>query len=158
MEPPNKQNRKQWWKDVLAKHDRIAVVGGPRTGKTTLSRLTVDRRPVIHTDEFKRAAWDAAPHLAIAEVHERTAGEKQPKFVIEGTRAVSCLRRGLAVDAVVVLMEPLQELTPGQDRMRKATITKLASWYATHKDVPVLQAPPIPEDERSDLANDDASE
>src|SRR5262245_4436614 len=43
---------RSWFDDVLGKYSRVAIVGGPRTGKTTLS-ATVSDRPVIHTDDFK---------------------------------------------------------------------------------------------------------
>ena len=142
-------NRKQWWKDVLAKYDRIAVVGGPRAGKTTMTRV-LDHRHVIRTDDYKHRSWEAAPLAALADVLDLG---KDARFVVEGTRAVSVLRRGLKVDAVVVCMEPLQELTPCQEGMRKAVMTKLASWYAEHKDVPMLQAPPV-----TDLDKDDDAE
>lgn len=145
------QNRRAWWKDVLKKYDRIAVVGGPRAGKTTLTRIA--DRPVIHTDDYMKRAWDAAPYAAIADVIDLTHDQERPRFIIEGTRAVSCLRRGLKVDAVCVLMEPLQELTPRQEGMRKAVMTKLAEWFKDHKNVAILQAPPV-----TDLDKDEADE
>ena len=150
--PPTNQNRKAWFRDVLAKYKRIAICGAPNTGKTTLSRLA--DRPVIHTDDYRTRTWEAVPHAVIADVLD--VAKDSDRYVVEGIQVPRCLRKGMEVDAVVYLAEPLEENSKGQAAMGKGAFTVLADWYATHKDVPVLQAPPIPESERADLDNDPA--
>lgn len=146
----NLTNRKAWWKDVLKKYDRIAVTGSPRTGKSTLVRLVKDR-PVISTDDYRRRSWSAVPHAVIADVLDLTHDSK--RFVVEGVQVARCLRKGLDVDVVCVLAEPLEELTTRQAGMGKAVMTVLADWYKDHKDTPILQAPPV-----TDLDKDVADE
>lgn len=48
------------WEEVLERYARVAVVGGPRTGKTTLVAGVTDR-PVIHGDEYNGEGWEKAP-------------------------------------------------------------------------------------------------
>ena len=97
---------------ILAKHARVAIVGAPRTGKTTLAATCTDRE-VIHTDDHKQAAWANQPAIIIG----RTAGRE--RFVIEGVQTARALRKGLEVDAEIVLTEPKVEVTPGQKAMGK---------------------------------------
>lgn len=141
IEPvPNRTNRNRWFADVLAKYKRVAIVGGPKAGKTTLSRFVKDRQ-VVHTDDFRNYAWEDVPESVIKFVneHSNTRG-----FVVEGTQVARALRKGLEVDAVVVLMEPLQTLSKGQASMAKAVMTVLADWFKkTQRRIPVLQAPPV---------------
>lgn len=144
-------NRKAWWQDVLKKYDRIAVVGGPRAGKTTLVRV-LDGRPVIHTDDYRKRSWEAVPHAVIADVLDLTHDSK--RFVVEGVQTARCLRKGLEVDVVCVLAEPIEQLSPRQDGMRKGVMTVLADWYKDHKkEVTILQAPPV-----TDLDKEEESE
>lgn len=145
----NLTNRKAWWKDVLKKYDRIAVTGSPRTGKSTLVRLVKDR-PVISTDDYRRRSWSAVPHAVIADVLDLVHDKETPRFVVEGVQVPRTLRKGLEVDCVVVLAEPLAEQTPKQIALGKGLMTTLADWFKDHKDVPVLQAPPVAKEEAED--------
>lgn len=137
----SKLNRKGWFKLVLKTFPRVAIAGGPNTGKTTLSRM-VGGRPVYHTDDHRGLAWEAVPHAVIAEVLDQTGGGREP-FVVEGVQVPRTLRKGLVVDAVVWLDEPLEEESKGQATMRKGCATVLADWFKDNKDVPVLQAPRV---------------
>lgn len=139
--PPKRTNRSKWFKDILSTYKRVAIVGGPNSGKTTLSRLVRDR-PVVHTDGFRHYSWAAVPEEVIKFVnqHANTKG-----FVLEGVQAARVLRKGLKVDAVVVLVEPLEENTKGQTAMSKAVMTVLADWWTNtdNKQTPLFQAPPV---------------
>ena len=139
-------NRKAWFELALKTFDRIAIAGGPNSGKTTLCRL-VKGRPVFHTDEHKHLAWEAVPHAVIAEILNESAIKQ---FVVEGVQVPRTLRKGLEVDAVLWLNEALEPNSKGQEAMRKGCQTVLAEWYATHKDVPVLQAPAVKTSEDND--------
>lgn len=136
------QNRKAWFLDVLKKYNRVAVTGAPRCGKSTLVRLVKDR-PVVGTDDYRNRSWAAVPHAVIADVLDLVHDKETPKFVIEGVQVPRALRKGLEVDCVVVLMEPLAEQTPRQIALGKGLMTTLADWFKDHKNVPMLQAPPV---------------
>lgn len=112
-----------WFGMVLAMHRRVAIVGGPGTGKTTLASF-VHNRPVLGTDEFKGLAWEEVP----AAVIERAAGIG-PAFVVEGVMTARALRKGLIVDAVVVLdTQRRPDPLPGQLAMGKGVATVFAEW------------------------------
>lgn len=42
--------------DILSQFRRVAIAGGPRTGKTTLAAAVTDRR-VIATDDYMGKPW-----------------------------------------------------------------------------------------------------
>lgn len=142
-----KLNRKEWFKAVCKRYARIAIVGGPRAGKTTLSRLARDRS-VIHTDDFRARSWEAVPHAVIADVLD--LAKDTNKYIVEGVQVARCLRKGLEVDVVVVLMDPIEALSPRQEGMRKGVVTVLADWYKDHKDTPLLQAPAVTDAEKNE--------
>ncbi len=105
--------------------DRIVIVGGPSTGKSTLAhRLTAPER-VRCTDELVGVLeWSEAS----AEV-ARWFDEPGP-YVIEGVATARALRKWLAahpdasLDAVIVLTgRPFAELSKGQAAMSKGVAT-----------------------------------
>jgi hypothetical protein len=102
----------QEFKQICATHKRIAIVGGPRTGKTTLAKTCTDR-PIHHNDDGKHLSWESQPEYWKSRV------EGQDSFVIEGVQAARALRKGLQVDAVVELDKPHVELSKGQVAMSK---------------------------------------
>lgn len=102
----------QEFQQVLASHKRIAIVGGPKTGKTTLAKTVTDR-PVYHNDDGKHIPWEDQPEYWKGQV----AG--QDSFVLEGVQAARALRKGLQVDAVIELDKPWVELNKGQASMHK---------------------------------------
>ena len=60
--------------DLLSAHDRIAIVGGPKVGKTTLCGLVKDR-PVFGTVILIGvASWEDAPLAVIG----MCAGDRAP--------------------------------------------------------------------------------
>ncbi len=117
-------------------HKRIAITGGPSTGKTTLAMASPQAFRRIHTDDLiNKVPWGEV-HIEIARL---TAGVE--RFVVEGVRAGGCLRHGLAVDLVIWLERPHVELSTGQLRMWKACRTVFADWLAMpeSKGVKVLR-------------------
>ena len=112
---------------------RVAVVGGPRTGKTTYA-YNQTLRPIYHTDEAMHLPWEEQPLVWIERLKD------MPQFVIEGVQVARCLRKGLEVDSVVLLDEPYEPLTPRQEGLRKGVLKVFNEWREAHPDVPVLEA------------------
>lgn len=104
---------------------RVAICGGPKVGKTTLSRES-GRADITHTDDFidafrglERSAL--ADALCAALANEKT-------FLLEGVWAAHALRAGLTVDVAIWLDEPHVEQTPGQTNMAKGVSTVFDEW------------------------------
>jgi hypothetical protein len=116
---------------ILAAHRRIAIAGGPRTGKTTLS-ASVSDRPVIATDSYMGLPWGDIPHKVIADIGEAEA------FVLEGVQVARTLRKGLAVDAVVYLTRPKMEVKREHVAMAKGIATVMRDWLSGVPGVPVF--------------------
>lgn len=114
--PRNPAVMKMWLDMVLREHARVAIVGGPRAGKSTIVGHITDRE-VIHTDSYNGEEWDALPGLLI----DATQGKE--RFVIEGVHAARALRKGMQVDAIVFIDEPVVERNPGQAAMAKGIRT-----------------------------------
>ena len=120
---------------ILAQHRRVAIVGGPHTGKSTFARSVRDR-PVIATDDYINLPWEDVPAKVI-----EAAGAAGPAFVVEGVQAARALRKGLEVDAVIVLTQPKTELTPGQAAMGKGVMTVFNEWQAGRPPVVIAVEP-----------------
>ncbi len=113
----------EWALDVLlSRHARVAIVGGPGVGKSSLVGRVGDR-PLIQADSWKAEAWDAQPHRILA-----ACGAAGERFVVEGVQVARALRKGLQVDAVLVLERPKRALTERQAAMGKGVGTVLAEW------------------------------
>jgi hypothetical protein len=122
------------YKELLHRFPRIAIVGGPRVGKTTLSRSWPIRR-IVSSDDIKHLAWGEQPDAMLALLDEH--GLDRP-FVVEGVQVVRVLRRGLEVDAVIYLDRPHVPRSVGQNSMAKGILTVLSEWRATHPEVPIF--------------------
>jgi len=109
-----------WFADVLARYARVAIVGGPGTGKSTLASY-VDDRPVLGTDGYTDVPWAMIPRAVINAV-----SELGPRWCIEGCQVARCLRKGLRPDVVVVLRTPRRPLTDAQATFGKGVMTILA--------------------------------
>lgn len=133
--------RVAWFKDILKQYSRIAIVGGPKSGKTTLSRWAQHTHKIIHTDAYMNREWSAAS-AAVADDANRTQG----KIVVEGVAVPRALRKGMCVDVVVLLEGSIVPLLDGQSRMAKSVETVLNEWRQAHPDVPVVVAPSIPKE------------
>lgn len=129
-------DRAAWFASVLAKHARVAIAGGPRTGKTSLSRANdrpnIHARKTIHGDDYISDDWSANS----AEIVRLCA--PLPSFVVEGVQVPRALRKGLIVDAVIWLDKPHVPLTKAQQAMAKGVATVFAEWRAANPSVPVL--------------------
>ncbi len=103
---------------------RIVIGGGPKTGKSTLSRVLDGA--VHHTDDLIGLGWSEASQ-AVAEM----TAEPGP-WVIEGVATVRALRKALAAtdgapcDVLIWLVHPWQHLSKGQLAMAKGCQTVLA--------------------------------
>jgi adenylate kinase family enzyme len=101
---------------------RRVIIGGPRTGKTTLARR-LSERP-LHTDDHMRMGWSESSQYVADRLNDPTVE------CVEGVTAVRALRKwlkanpeGKPCDEVIHLTEPKEGRTEGQDRMAKATDT-----------------------------------
>jgi len=107
---------------------RYALVGGPRTGKTSLSRwvAAITGAPeVLHTDDLVGVLdWsDASAEAA-------TWFDQEGPLVVEGVAVVRALRKWLAahpegkpVDLVIHMLEPKVARNKGQEAMAKGVET-----------------------------------
>lgn len=121
-------------KVMLRAHERIAIIGGPRTGKTTLSHY-VDDRPVVHADDLIKLGWsEASASLS------KMVNDIRGPVVVEGVAVPRALRKGMRVDAVLWLSKVHHPQSSGQASMTKAVQTVFDEWAADHRDVPVYRA------------------
>lgn len=132
--------------DEARRLPRIAIAGGPHTGKTFLADEIADGRLVLHTDDLRKELehlpkaerWSALSALVI----ERLRGVDS--FVVEGVRVAHALRKGLVVDAVIwrsfVREKPGVPYTKDHASMAKATLTVFKDWLALRSGIPVVNA------------------
>lgn len=106
---------------------RTVIIGGPRTGKTTLALQFADDFgcAVHHLDDLIQThnwseASEAASHYF----------DRPGPWIVEGVAAVRALRKWLArsetgkpCDVILTLMMPRVELTKGQSAMAKGVAT-----------------------------------
>lgn len=107
---------------------RVAIAGGPRTGKTTYGRALAAALgvPLVSTDDHMASSWEAVPDEVVAVL------SALPEFVLEGVQAGRVLRRWYradpsapALDVVVVLDAPLVPRTPRQEAMARGCASVL---------------------------------
>lgn len=105
---------------------RILILGGPKTGKTTLaSRVAAVRGlPLKHTDDLAGIAeWSEASAIVAGWFDEPGS------FVVEGVAGARALRKWMAahegkpVDVVIVCDTARVERTKGQNAMAKGCVT-----------------------------------
>lgn len=121
--------------EALARYPRIAIAGGPKVGKSTLTKQITDR-PIIHTDDTMHQAWEDQPFIAI----ERC--KPHLRFVVEGVQVPRALRKGLEVDAVLWLDHAFVALNARQVGMAKAVLTVFVGWRAANRHIPIVVPPP----------------
>lgn len=126
--------------DLLSRYDRIAICGGPRTGKTTVAEWCTKDRPLLHTDDLMHLPWADVPQAVIDQCSHH------PRFVCEGVQTARALRKGLQVDAVLYLdtcMVPERR----NGAMAKSVNTIFTEWRITHRSIPVYSpdriSPPV---------------
>ncbi len=107
---------------MTASGGRVLVVGGPRTGKTTLAVhiAAQTNSPVHHTDDLIGSFdWSSASEVAA------TWFSQPGPWVIEGVAVVRAVRKWLATndgkpaDRVVLLQQPKVARNGGQRAMAK---------------------------------------
>lgn len=107
---------------MIVRRLRVAIVGGPRSGKTTLARAMAAKLglPLVSTDDFIPLGWSGAS----AKAAEVIAGAK--RLLIEGVTVPRALRRLLEdhprrrpIERLVVLGRPKVRRTKGQTTMAK---------------------------------------
>jgi len=121
--------------DQFAKYKRLAVVGGPNSGKTTFVALLSEppyHRPDFHTDSYMHLPWEDQPEAILKDLANLDT------FVLEGVQAARILRKGLEVDAVLFLRGSKAVLNSRQEGMRKTVVTVFNDWLETNIDVPVF--------------------
>ena len=104
---------------------RIAILGGPRTGKTTFATKLAKKLgllvhstgkrsedPVVHTDSFIKLGWDEIPDHVIAKL------ELEPDFILEGCQAARVLRRWFKQDPTAPKLDRVYVFT--QAKMRRS--------------------------------------
>lgn len=116
---------------------RVAILGGPRVGKTTfatklakkhglLLHSTGKRSPdsLVHTDSCIGVGWDNVPAHLISKL------SAQESFILEGTQAARVLRRwfkddpdGPRLDCVYIFSIPRVARTGGQTAMARGVRT-----------------------------------
>lgn len=110
-------------------HKRIAIAGGPKTGKTTLAKEQADRTGhlLLGTDDYMHLPWgqvvDAIFHDPILE---------KERWIIEGVQVPRLLRAGLPADAVLWLEVTHEWRTDAQESMAKACRTVFDDWLRSH--------------------------
>ena len=110
---------------------RIAIVGSPRTGKSTwASKLAVSlgidlfstgKRALIATDNYIGVPWESVPDVVL----ERLSG--MDDWILEGCQTARVLRRWFKADPenarkltrVYYFDRPFVKRTPGQETMAK---------------------------------------
>lgn len=105
---------------------RIAIIGAPRAGKTTLALELARTRHlrVVHADDLARLGWSAASD-EIARLIATPAD-----LIIEGVAVVRGLRKALEtpgppVECCIVLERPRSPLSRGQLAMARGCETVL---------------------------------
>jgi hypothetical protein len=116
---------------LLREYERVAILGGPRTGKSTLANSVLDR-PVIRTDDLLHVPWEDIPGLLL----EQCTG--LGRYLIEGVQIARALRFGLVVDAILYLDEPRAAQSNGQRSMCKAVATIFADWRVNNPETHVV--------------------
>jgi len=105
---------------------RIAITGGPRTGKTLAARAVAlaTGLPLVSTDDFIELGWSqASQHLA------DLLADGAPR-IVEGVAVARALRKALRdrpeerpIDRLVILSVPKVEQTDGQRTMASGVDT-----------------------------------
>lgn len=111
--------------EALAAFPRVAITGGPKTGKTTLAdRLSeLTGRQVFHTDDLANLEWSEAS-LAASRWFDG------PEWIVEGVAVPRALRKWLGSNqdspldaALVYLRDPVLAITKSQEAMAKGVRT-----------------------------------
>jgi len=108
---------------------RVAVVGGPRAGKTTLAlgiAWKLGGLAVRHADDLISLGWSDASALLAQEMLASDGGIFEGVAVVRGLRKALAISARAPVDALVILPDAHEPLTPEQRAMWSAQGTILA--------------------------------
>ena len=104
--------------------ERIAIVGGPRTGKTTYAATLAAEDQIRHTDDLISEGWSAASESASHWFDDPEA------IVIEGVAVIRALRKwltrnpeGKPCEQLIILSRAFEALSKGQLAMTKGCQT-----------------------------------
>lgn len=122
-------------RDVITRHNRVAVVGGPVTGKSVLTDYAHSvGKTVFHSDDFQ-FTHQGVPWSEQSE-RLRDAVIGRDRFVVAGIVADRAVRKGLEVDAIVLSEDSRKGLSKGQRTLKKQ-IEKRARQIADDKGIPL---------------------
>ena len=103
---------------------RIAIIGSPRAGKTTLGeqlQAALGLR-LVSSDSLIELGWSKASD-EVASMIEATPGIYEGVTVVRALRKLVVRHETRPVDVVFVLSHPRVDLTSGQDAMRRGCET-----------------------------------
>ena len=124
-----------WFQDILQNHGRVAIAGGPKTGKTTLT-IGVTDRLVHHGDDWIYLGWsESSEHIAVA------VNNNNYPVVVEGVQVPRALRKGMRVNCVIWLSIPHMALTENQQAMTNGCGTVMREWLGGREMTPIDGVP-----------------
>lgn len=115
--------------------DRVAIGGGPMTGKSLVAAQLNLTHYQCTTDSFMTFPWADQPEAIITWLNRAkhtwltVDGKSVYSWVLSGVQVGRCLRKGLVADAVVFLEYPLKPLTSRQAQMVASCKTIFNDWY-----------------------------
>jgi hypothetical protein len=109
---------------VNAGRYRVAIVGSPRAGKTSLALCMgkLLHLPVLSSDEFIDLGWSAASE-EVARRILTAPGVYEGVAVVRALRKLMIANDNKPVDYCIVMSKPHLELSAGQERMRRGCET-----------------------------------
>ena len=118
------------WDDLLARYDRIAICGGPVTGKSILTDATTDR-PVIHSDDMLGMTWSSHSQAV------RDKAAQHERFVVAGVAADRAIRKGLEVDCIVHAVRSHADVYTKGQKVLKKQVDKRTRQVSRERDIPL---------------------
>lgn len=102
-------------------------------------------RPVIHSDNFNGFEWSEASQKLAEHVNAING-----PLLVEGVRVPHAVRKGMKVDVLIVLADPVEVLSPRQSGMGKAIETVIRELK-----VPIIRAPKFPKGDDDEEETDE---
>lgn len=113
--------------NINLRTSRIIIIGGPRTGKTTMAedlRRRAGVQHIRHTDDLADMEWSRASEVASTWIDEPAP------WLIEGVAAVRALRKwlrrnptGRPCELIILAWHHVVDSTPGQVAMARGVRT-----------------------------------